>query len=499
MTTETPTRNARNARSSPTLCLLLCLAGAWTGLAPRADSAEALPKKPPLRVVVDPRVELLSIIFRLAGNSEYNRGRVASYTNDVEEHFGGFREHPAVQLAGQLRRTRGVSYDACMSMAVHLSDANALEEKVPFDPHPEGLDGRWPLQGAREFLEKARQFVKDTSFQEFIEKHQPLYETAESRMREVLEKEGHLEWFSEFFGERPQASFTVALGLLNGGACYGPRCRTPDGQEELFCILGVWKTDGQGMPQFDRSMLDTVVHEFCHSYTNAIVDRHEAEFRPAGEKIFPHVASAMKRQAYGHWKTVMYESLVRACEVRYTRKYSGPIAAWMAVNRQKKRQFLWVGELADLLGEYESNRDEYPTLEAFAPRIVAFFDQYAETFAEEHAALEKKLPKVVSITPANGASDVDPDLAMIRVVFDRAMQDGSWSMVGGGPNFPEIAGKPAYDGAKTIWTVPVKLKPDWSYELMLNSDRFTNFQSEDGIPLAPVRVTFKTRKKKPDE
>ena len=39
----------------------------------------------PLRVAVDPRVELLSLIFRLAGNREYNMENVVeSYAGDVE-------------------------------------------------------------------------------------------------------------------------------------------------------------------------------------------------------------------------------------------------------------------------------------------------------------------------------------------------------------------------------------------------------------------------------
>jgi len=83
----------------------------------------------------------------------------------------------------------------------------------------------------------------------------------------------------------------------------------------------------------------------------------------------------------------------------------------------------------------------------------------------------------------------------IRVVFDRPMLDGNWSMVGGGPHFPEVSGKPPCDPTRTVWAVPVKLKPDWSYRFMLNSDRFTSFRSEDGVPLAPVEVTFKTRTK----
>jgi hypothetical protein len=451
--------------------------------------------EPTLRVVVDARVELVSILFRLAGNPEYSRGRVDSYTQDVEKHFSAFRDHPAVEAARKLRRTRGVSFDAPMSMAVLLTNTEKVETKVPLDPWPESLDSRWTADGAREFLEAARRFVRDASFRDFFEQHRPLYEIAESRMRAVLEKDGHLEWFGKFFGERPGASFTVVLGMLNGGNCYGPHCRTPDGKEELYCVLGVWKTDAQGRPEFYGEMLGTVIHEFCHSYTNAVVDRHAAELQAAGEKMYRYVAPAMGSQAYGNWKTMLYESLVRACVVRYTRQYAGEATIRRAVEEEKGRQFLWIGELSDLLGQYEAQRSQYATLEAFSPRIVKFFNEYADKFAKEQAALEARRPKVVSIIPADGATDVDPSLTKIVVVFDRPMRDRSWSMVGGGPNYPESAGKPSYDAKRTTWSIPVKLKPDWSYEFMLNAGRFTAFQSEEGVPLAPVRVTFKTAKK----
>lgn len=62
--------------------------------------------------------------------------------------------------------------------------------------------------------------------------------------------------------------------MLNGGSCYGPRCRDKTETEELFCVLGVWATDGQSLPVFRKVVLSTVVHEFCHSYANPIIDRH---------------------------------------------------------------------------------------------------------------------------------------------------------------------------------------------------------------------------------
>ena len=381
-----------------------------------------------------------------------------------------------------------------MSMAVHVTDAETLKPRAPLDPRPASLDARWRPEEAREFLEAARRFVKDASFAQFIEEHRGLHAQAEKRMQEVLDKEAHLEWFDAFFGQRPQASFAVALGMLNGGGCYGGHFRGPDGKEDLYCVLGVWSTDTEGKPRFDRTMLGTVIHEFCHSYTNAIVDRHAAELEAAGKLIFPHVEDRMRRQAYSNWKTMMYESLVRACVIRYTRRHEGQVAAWMMTQRQKGRGFTWVGDLADLLGEYEADRKKYPTLESFAPRIVAFFDTRAEGFAGRQKELDAKRPKVVSITPANGATGVDPGLKQIQVVFDRPMQDGAWSMVGGGPNFPEVTGKPSYDKQGKVWTVPVKLKPGWSYRFMLNSDRFTAFQSRDGVSLEPVAGRFATGK-----
>ncbi len=449
---------------------------------------------PALHIQVDPRVELISLLFRLAGNSEYSQGKVEAYTAAVEKQFNRFREHDAVQLASQLRRSRGVSYDACMSLAVHLDNARDLNLVVPLDPWPEGLDQRWTARDAGRFLESARRFVKDTGFLEFMDQHRSLFETTETRMCALMQKEGHLEWFQEYFGERPQASFTIAPGMLNGGSCYGARCRQTDGKESLYCILGVWKTDAQGLPEFTHDMLGTVVHEFAHSFANPVVDRHEAELRKAGEALFLPVAAKMRSQAYSGGRTLLCESLVRACEVRYAFRYEGPAAGRRAIEYQKGRGFLWTEELSTLLADYENHRDQYPTLEAFAPRLVAFFNDYSRDFAEKYKAAESKKPKVVSMVPANGAKDVDPSQAFILVVFDRPMRDGSWSLVGGGPHYPETTGRPSYDKARKTWTVPVKLKPDWSYQFMLNSGTFDAFRSADGVALEPVRVNFATGK-----
>jgi hypothetical protein len=487
-----------------TMLALWCNSALGASATPPPTAQEKAAAK--INVAVDPRVELMSIIFRLAGNPEYGQGKVPSYTQDVEKHFGRFREHAVVNLATKLRQTRGVSYDAVMGMAVHIADAVRLQEKVPFSPQPETLDPRWTPETAREFLTLARQFVVDTRFQDFFDEHEPLYRVGVQRMQEVLDKYAHLDWFDRFFGPRKGADFHVVLGMLNGGGSYGARVTRPDGQEELYSVIGVWMVDSGGQPTFTPGIASTIVHEFTHSYTNPLVDQFAAQLQGPGEKIYPLVEREMRGQAYAGWKTLMYESLNRACGLRYALATGGPAAMNRAAAGESARGFYWVGALADVLGEYDTQPRKYKDLAEFFPRITAFFEEYAKDADAKIGAIKGKKegqiqewrdkgPRIVSMVPANGAQDVNPNLKAIVVTFDRPMRDKCWSVVtlGSLDEFPKGAGPVHYDAARKIFTMPVALQPDKEYHFGLNSERFHAFQSEEGIPLAPVEVRFKTQ------
>ena len=342
-----------------------------------SGSEQTKPDARSLTVVVDPRVELISIIFRLAGNREYNQGKFISYIAAVEKQFGQHRKHPVVQLATALRKKYSVCYDAPMSLAVHLTDANSLQLRLPLEPRPDGLDERWLPDDVRDFLEKARQFVKESKFDEFLKSQQPVYDKAVADLESLLKTEAHLEWFDDFFGARPGAEFHIALGMVSGPGNYGPHIKLAD-REEYYCILGVWKLAfwGFGGPKFDKTALPIIIHEFCHSYANPIVDAHASQFEQSGEKIFEKVGDKMKRMAYSNWLTMMRESLVRACVVRYMATTQGPESAQQQINSEINNGFLWMQELSDLLAQYEQDRNQYKTLDVFFPKIVDFFNNY---------------------------------------------------------------------------------------------------------------------------
>lgn len=444
-----------------------------------------------LKVRVDRRVELLSLVFRLAGNPEYNMGNSKSrYSDDAESHFGRFRDHPAVKEARALRGRRGVSYDAVMNFAMHLEpDLAPPRMRVPLDPRPATLEGRWTPADAAKFVDLLAQFVAESNFHAFCDRHADLYAAAADRLGARVNERNHVAWFDRFFGARPEADFAVIVGMLNGGGNYSVSVQRADGRVEITPVIGMHKWDADGRPVVEASVLSTVVHEFAHAYANAVIDRHYDRLERSGDALFASARQAMQRQAYGTGKTVLYESLVRACVTLYMFDELGPGAGKVQQAQEVGRGFKWTPGLVELMRQYQADRATYASFDDFMPRVAEYFEKAASAAGEASG----KAPKVVSIVPANGARNVDAAAVKeVVITFDRPMTDGNWALVGGGPTKPEF-GKPAYDDGRRVLRVPVTLEPGKHYRFSLNGGRFMAFQAEDGTPLEPVMVNFYTR------
>jgi hypothetical protein len=102
-------------------------------------------------------------------------------------------------------------------------------------------------------------------------------------------------------------------------------------------------------------------------------------------------------------------------------------------------------------------------------------------------------PVVVATSPETGATDVDPEIAEIRVTFSKAMADRSWSWVRASEHtFPDSMGDVHYlDDGKTC-VMPVKLKANTKYVVWLNSANYQNFKDREGRPAEPYLLTFTT-------
>lgn len=328
--------------------------------------------------VVDKRIELLSIVFRLAGNYEYNDDIYRSYVSDIHNHFDRYKDHPVIKFATGLRDKNGVGFDAVMFMALYLEQAPALNPVAPFSS--EVPDKRWGENNAAKFVRLLKQFYSEAKCGEFFKEHERLYTTAQEKFMPVY-KALDVNWYSNYYGTQPDGSLNIIIGLGLGGGNYGPKVVYPDGKEITYAIMGTASIDSTtNIPSYSvESCLPTLIHEFNHSYVNHLTKKHEQEFEASGGKLYNFVKEGMGRQHYASWQTMMNESLVRASVIRYLLKHnSGDKAARDQLISDYSRGFFWMKGLVETLGDFEKNRDKYPTLESYLPVLADFYNKVAK-------------------------------------------------------------------------------------------------------------------------
>lgn len=74
----------------------------------------------------------------------------------------------------------------------------------------------------------------------------------------------------------------------------------------------------------------------------------------------------MSSQAYGNWKTMMNEALVRASVIKYMKDHNfDKQEIDNEIKGQLDRGFLWIQGLVTELDNYDKQRNLYPTLDDY--------------------------------------------------------------------------------------------------------------------------------------
>lgn len=443
--------------------------------------------------VIDERVELVSIVFRLAGNKEYSSDSFRRYSEAIEKHFGKYREHKVVALARKLREENGLGFSEVMKMPVQLK---SLQEMTPVVPFTELLPGSgWGLENARNFKILLEDFYTTSNAQSFFKEHQSLYRLAEDRFKNVSSQLDS-KWYKEFYGIQSGDHFNIILGLGNGGANYGTDLSITKSSREVYAIMGTWKIDSLGQPFYERDdYLPTLLHEFNHSYVNAVTDQNREKFRKAGKKLFASVQEEMRLQAYTNWETILNEALVRAAVIKYMKDHHFDSSAIEKEQiEQVEKGFYWIKELVVKLEEYAQGRNRYSSLHEFVPELAEFYEKIAPQVIELKKNYEKKRPKVTSLSEfMNNSTKVDPDIKSITVNFDQPLSGQGVSISyseKGNKYFPRISNVQYSNDNRSV-IIFVDLEKGRHYEMLLNG---RSFRSKNGVPIRTYPINFTTAK-----
>jgi hypothetical protein len=331
----------------------------------------------PVKAIVDPRVELFSIVFRLAGNLEYNMNFDKKYVTEIHSYFDKYQDHPLISFARQLSQNKNMGYSRVMFLAV---DVQFINNKFSLIKESENtLAGKWDRADAIKFVDLLNDFYKLTDFNTFFNDHQQAYAEATGEFdRSITEFDQN--WYLNYYGDHSVA-YKAVIGLGEGGANYGPDVKPINQKKLVYAIVGSWTFDENGKPLYPKNVyLSFLIHEFNHSFIDYLLDAdsNAKQLNASGEILLANKRNEMKREGYTDWQSVINESLVRASVIRYMMDHKQDEKLIQdEIQLQTGKGFIWTKNMVSLLGEYELSRSKYPTFKSFYPRIISFFDTTA--------------------------------------------------------------------------------------------------------------------------
>lgn len=144
---------------------------------------------------VDRRVELMTIVARLAGYPEYQSKFTPAYTDSLDAWFAPYKEHPAVEYMRMMREKTGLSYNAVPIMGVYLTDPPHLCPRLPLtEMQPES---RWGVKYGTKFIKLLNKFYKEARCEEFFARQDSLFTQVEKAFGDVF-AELDTEWYARF-------------------------------------------------------------------------------------------------------------------------------------------------------------------------------------------------------------------------------------------------------------------------------------------------------------
>jgi len=351
--------------------LILCGVSILSCGSPRENAVEP---ETQIEIHINPTIELISTIHYLAGTKQYDDRLLPGYFATLDAHFNSFKDHPAVQLAKKQNREQKIHGSAPMALAICLGPPPGLKPMIGLRLPPDWLDPRWNEKLISSFLVQARLFARDTKFMDFFYRQKDFHARAISNLQNMMNKENILPWFEDFFGYSPQ-NYQMYIGLINGNCNYGFTITQENGDQEFISLLGAQLPDGTGAPRYPEDwFISVVVHEYCHSYINHLINNNPSELKQIGEAILVSHREDMLKHGYNTWNVLLFEYVVRACTIRYIMAHKGRNAAQDRISYDKRIGFPFITGLARLFDEYENNRTKYPNVASFMSHIIDYFE-----------------------------------------------------------------------------------------------------------------------------
>lgn len=364
----------RQMKKLVTVCILLFLSNT---IHAQVNGNSLLP-------YVDKRVELLSIVFRLADGTKINDTLNPVYSKAIQDHFKKHSDHPLIhyikKIMDSLRQDSIELGDwDIANIAVHLSQPPMLQLLPPIK---KGTDDVWESKAFlnSKLVPLIQQFYTAADCEGFFSTQENYYRSVSlhyTKGKIIIDKG----WLTNFFNLPLTEEYFAIIGLNMTSGAY-LRANLEDRKRQTFTIFACTSFDKNGIPVniTDAILERNILHEYIHAYTNQLVDNNKNALQKAAETLLNDTTVMARVQStfYNNREYLLYESLVRACTILYRKNIErDSFNEEKEIHAQEKAGFLWMKALVNELANYQANRPAYNNLSSFMPQIISFFKRTA--------------------------------------------------------------------------------------------------------------------------
>ncbi|XMB87127.1 DUF4932 domain-containing protein [Mycoplasmatota bacterium WC44] len=321
-----------------------------------------------LKIAVDPRIEILTIIQYLGGYQPLTK-LDSQYKHDIDEYFDEFRGHEAVTKFME-RSKAGFSYDAPISL--FLSSSHLPNIEVSDNTLESSINRAGGLTTVMKFYETVNDFYEVTNFKSFFDNHREFYTQMIINYQSEIIEAGLIKTLESYYG-MSQNSYTIVLSPMLHGGGYGPRIKVEDNKYDVYSIIGPTNIVDSKLEYNFASYI--ILHEFGHSFVNPLTEINGRSIVKY-TNLFSEIKEEMSKMAYGNWTTTVNEHIVRAIVCRMNLEMYGEEQYNINVDREVNKGFIYIEHILKKLEYYENNRDEYKNLEEFFPELIQAFENY---------------------------------------------------------------------------------------------------------------------------
>jgi len=462
--------------------------------------------------VVDERVELMGVVFRLAGAWEYAENTIPLYDNKIDRYFEKYKNHLLVEYTNTLLN----KYKFSLGSAVYFAIVSEIKNgKISFNKNINNeINLIWTQDSIPKYLKLLNDFYKKTKFHNFFIKNETIRNIAEQNFTNEVTNEIDFKWFNNFFRFLPEKKIQIIISLKGGMHNFGTTLAYKDGSEEFYAIIGCGSVDENGFPIFKGGLGDlsrTLVHEICHSFCNPSICEHQDELLPQATVFYQLNEAKLNEAFYRSPWAFLCEIFAIACAFQYDKDNNNNDNVELNMPNQINAGYLWLPQLLEAFEKYK-NDTTYKTFKDFMPEIVKLQNslnpqKIHDEIENNKQAILNNSPTITGTNIPNNCDTVDYNIDHITLYFDKQMytefdkatinifSTPILNLVEVGKWRDKIIGKDKWNEGGTEWTFYIRgLEPDTQYRIFFPKDVFIDvknyYSAKDNYTLI-----FKTRPK----